>query len=59
MLALASKNNEFEVWNVFEKHNLMVLKKEDIVSSKLDWNEKVDNIKKIANEINIGYKSND
>ena len=57
LLALVSKNNESEVWSVFEKHNSMVLKKEDIVSSKLDWNEKVDNIKKIANEINIGLDS--
>jgi FkbH-like protein len=35
----------------------MVLKKEDIVSFKLDWNEKFYNIKKIANEINIGLDS--
>ncbi len=30
----------------------MVLKKEDIVSFKLDWNEKFYNIKKIANDSN-------
>jgi len=57
LLALVSKNNESEVWNVFEKHNSMILKKEDIVSFKLDWNEKFFNIKKIANEINIGLDS--
>ena len=57
LLALVSKNNESEVWNVFEKHNSMVLKKEDIVSFKLDWNEKFYNIKKISSEINIGLDS--
>jgi FkbH-like protein len=57
LLALVSKNNESEVWNVFENHNSMVLKKEDIVSFKLDWNEKFYNIKKISNEINIGLDS--
>jgi FkbH-like protein len=57
LLALASKNNEFEVWNVFEKHNLMVLKKEDIVSYKLNWNEKFQSIKEISDEINIGLDS--
>lgn len=57
LLALVSKNNESEVWNVFEKHNSMVLKKEDIVSFKLDWNEKFYNIRKIANEINISLDS--
>jgi hypothetical protein len=57
LLALVSKNNESEVWNMFEKHNSMVLKKADIVSFKLDWNEKFYNIKKISNEINIGLDS--
>lgn len=57
LLALVSKNNKSEVWNVFEKHNSMVLKKEDIVSFKLDWNEKFYNIRKIANEINISLDS--
>ena len=57
LLALVSKNNESEVWNMFEKHNSMVLKKKDIVSFKLDWNEKFYNIKKISNEINIGLDS--
>ena len=57
LLALVSKNNESEVWNVFENHNSMILKKKDIVSFKLDWNEKFHNIKKIANEINIGLDS--
>jgi len=32
LLALVSKNNESEVWNVFENHNSMILKKKDIVS---------------------------
>jgi len=57
LLAIVSKNNEFEVLDVFEKHNSMVLKKKDIVSFKVDWNEKFYNIKRIANEINIGLDS--
>ena len=57
LLALVSKNNESEVFDVFEKHNSMVLKKKDIVSFKVDWNEKFYNINTIANEINIGLDS--
>ncbi len=57
LLALVSKNNESEVWNVFENHKSMILKKKDIVSFKLDWNEKFFNIKKIADEVNIGLDS--
>jgi FkbH-like protein len=57
LLALVSKNNESEVFDVFEKHNSMVLKKKDIVSFKIDWNEKFYNINTIANEINIGLDS--
>jgi FkbH-like protein len=57
LLALVSKNNASEVWNVFENHNSMVLKKEDIISFKIDWNDKSYNIKKIADEINISLDS--
>lgn len=57
LIGLVSKNNEAEVWSVFEKHKAMVLKKEDVVSSKLNWQEKSQNIKQIAEELNIGLDS--
>jgi FkbH-like protein len=57
LLAVCSKNNENDVMEVFEKHPYMILKKEHFVSIKIDWNDKVTNIKKIAEELNIGIDS--
>jgi len=57
LLAISSKNEEKDVINVFENHSAMVLKKEDIVISKIDWRDKSIHIKEIASEIGIGLDS--
>lgn len=57
LLALASKNNAQEVWNVFENHTSMVLKPEHITNSKINWNEKTENLKDIATELGLGVDS--
>lgn len=57
VLVLASKNNEDEVWNVFDNHPSMVLKKSDIVSWRINWNEKSDSIKSLADELDLGLDS--
>ena len=40
IINLVSKNNNDDVINVLEKHESMVLKKEDIAAFKINWNEK-------------------
>lgn len=57
ILALNSKNNENDVWNVFEKHPNMLLKKEHFSSWRINWQNKADNILSIAEELNIGIES--
>ena len=57
LLALASKNEERDVFNVFENHNEMILKKEDIVISKVNWLEKSENIKQISDDLGLGLDS--
>jgi FkbH-like protein len=57
LLALASKNNEADVWEVFEKHSGMLLKREHISASQINWNPKAENIPKIARALNIGIDS--
>jgi FkbH-like protein len=57
ILALASKNEEKDVWNIFDNHNEMILKREDIVISKINWHEKSQNIKQIADELGLGLDS--
>ncbi len=56
LLAVCSKNNLKDVEEAF-KHKAMFIKKKDIVSFKVNWDEKTKNIKQIANELNIGLDS--
>ncbi len=57
VLAIASKNNEPEVWDVFDHHDGMALKREHISAWRIDWNEKADNIAAIAEELGVGLES--
>jgi FkbH-like protein len=57
ILGIASKNNWDDVKEVFDDNSNMVLKEEDFVSIKVNWHDKVDNIKQIAKELNIGLDS--
>jgi len=56
-LALASKNNEADVWEVFDKHSGMLLKREHISAWQINWEPKSENIPKIAKALNIGTDS--
>ncbi|MEM9469516.1 MAG: HAD-IIIC family phosphatase [Pseudomonadota bacterium] len=53
-LAIASKNNEQDVFEVFDKHDAMVLKRDHISSWQVHWNSKAESIQAIANDLNIG-----
>lgn len=53
IVVLASKNNEEEVWRVFDNHPAMVLKRSDIVSWKINWIEKFENVQALAEELNL------
>lgn len=57
LLAVASKNNEADVALVFESHDGMVLKKSDIVAWKVNWEQKSENIKQLAAELDLGIDS--
>ena len=56
LLCLCSKNNLNEVENLFKK-NKMPLTFNDFTIKKINWNNKVENIKNISKELNIGYES--
>lgn len=57
LLALCSKNNEKTAIEAIEKHPEMVLKLEDFVSYKINWNDKAKNILEITRDLNIGLQS--
>jgi FkbH-like protein len=57
ILAVCSKNDEANALEPFEKHPDMVLKRGDIASFVANWQNKADNIRAIAQELNIGLDS--
>lgn len=57
LISLCSKNNENDVWAVFQKHPHMLLKKEHIAAARINWNDKSTNLVEIAAELNIGVDS--
>ena len=57
LICLCSKNNEKDVWNVFEQRNDMILKREHFVSSRINWDSKSKNLESISSELNLGLDS--
>ena len=57
ILTVCSKNNEEDVFEVWEKHPNIILRKNHFVNIKINWRNKVDNIQDIANELNLGLDS--
>lgn len=57
LLAVCSKNDHSKAVEVFEKHPEMILRMEDFVSFKINWNPKSDNIREMAAELNLGLDS--
>jgi len=54
LLAIASKNNEADVAEVFATHADMVLRREDFAATQIHWNDKASSLRAIAKELNIG-----
>lgn len=57
ILAINSKNNESDAFEVIDKHPCMVLKRKHFAAYQINWNDKVSNLKVIAQELNIGLDS--
>lgn len=57
LAVISSKNNENEVWEVFDKHQSMQLSRGDIVSWRINWVSKSQGIKEMAQELDLGLDS--
>jgi FkbH-like protein len=57
LIVLCSKNNEDDVWEVFDKNAEMLLKREHIAAHRINWNPKPGNLMSIATELNLGISS--
>ena len=57
ILAINSKNNFDDAMKVINEHPNMILRKKNFASIQINWNDKAQNLKQIAEEINIGLNS--
>jgi FkbH-like protein len=57
LLALCTKNNREDVLEVLNSHPDMLLRERDFVAMQINWTDKVDNLRAIAAELNIGIDS--
>jgi FkbH-like protein len=57
MVCLCSKNNEEDVWKVFEQNPGMILKREHILASRINWRPKSENLRSLAEELRLGLDS--
>ena len=57
LIAICSKNNEQDVWDVFDDHADCLLKREHLSSWRINWNDKASNIRSMADELNLGLDS--
>ncbi|MBD2567496.1 HAD-IIIC family phosphatase [Anabaena lutea] len=57
LLVLVSKNEEADVWNVFDNHPEMLLRRSDIAAYRINWNAKSVNLRELSKELNVGLDS--
>ncbi len=57
LLCMASKNNEADVFELFTKRQDMVLKREDFVAWRINWDRKSDSLVSLASELQLGLDS--
>lgn len=57
LLVLVSRNDEADVWRVFDEHPEMVLRRRDITAARINWSPKSQNLKELAAELNLGLDS--
>ncbi|MBI3442689.1 MAG: HAD-IIIC family phosphatase [Candidatus Sungbacteria bacterium] len=54
ILAINSRNNPDEAWEVIRKHPNMILKENHFAAARINWNDKAENLRELARELNIG-----
>jgi FkbH-like protein len=57
LLVLCSKNNEEDVWEVFDTHKSMRIKKNHVIAWKINWDDKASNIDDLAKDLDLGLES--
>lgn len=57
LLAINSKNNESDAFEILDKHPDMVLRRKHFAAYQINWRDKATNLQALANDLNIGIDS--
>lgn len=57
LLAINSKNNADDAWDIIMSHPNMVLRKEHFAACRINWQDKATNMRELAAELNLGLSS--
>jgi FkbH-like protein len=57
LLAIVSKNNERDAWEVFQRRPEMLLKPDDFSAWRINWESKGANLRSLAGELSLGLDS--
>lgn len=57
ILAINSRNNPEDAWQVIRTHPNMLLRENHFAAVRMNWNDKAQNIRELAEELNIGLDS--
>lgn len=57
LITLCSKNEENDVWAVFDANGAMTIKREHVVAARIDWNNKSQNLISLAHQLDLGLDS--
>jgi len=57
LVCLCSRNNESDVWSVFDHHPQMLLRREHLASWRINWRPKHENLHSLAEELSLGLQS--
>lgn len=57
ILAINSRNNPEDAMDVIRNHPNMILKEHHFAALRMNWNDKAENIRDLAKELNIGLDS--
>lgn len=57
LLCLCSKNRPADVWAVFDEHPEMILRRDEIAAARINWQNKSENLRSLAQELHLGLDS--
>ena len=57
VLAICSKNNPDDAWEVFDHHSGMVLQREHFAAVRINWQDKATNLIELSEELSLGLDS--